>query len=124
MFSQGIDLYDLVAQSLPTHAIVLLDSDFIVQTWNEGAERLTGISAEQATGKPLTRVTMPEGASSRGAALQTAREKGRFEHEGWWSRPDGTGWWVDEVIAPVLDEGELIGYVDIARHRVNALAID
>ena len=117
MFSQGIDLYDLVAQSLPTHAIILLNSDFVVETWNQGAEQVTGISAEEATGHQITKLSLPEGAAARGTALGIAKDHGRFEQDGWWSRADGTRCWVDEVIAPVLDDGRLVGYVDIARMR-------
>ena len=65
MFSQGIDLYDLVAGSLPTHAIILLNADFVVQTWNPGAERVTGISAEEATGQQITMLVLPDGAPIR-----------------------------------------------------------
>ena len=120
MFSQGIDLYDLVAQSLPTHAIILLNSDFVVETWNHGAEQVTGISAEEATGHQITTLHLPDGAAARGTALRIAKDRGRFEQEGWWAKADGSRCWVDEVIAPVLDDGQLVGYVDIARLRNDA----
>ncbi|MEX2282777.1 MAG: ATP-binding protein [Gemmatimonadota bacterium] len=116
--SQGIDLFGLVADNLHDHAIILLEPDYTVRHWNAAAEQLTGISAVSAIGHKVTLISIPEGAAPRGSAVRLARETGKYEHQGWWGRADGTRFWVEEVITPLLDDGELVGYIDIAHHRV------
>ena len=49
-------------------------------------------------------------------ALETARETGRYEAEGWRVRKDGTRFWASVVIDAIRDEdGELIGFAKITR---------
>ena len=49
-------------------------------------------------------------------ALETARETGRYEAEGWRVRKDGTRFWASVVIDAIHDEqGELIGFAKITR---------
>jgi PAS domain S-box-containing protein len=120
MLKQGTDLLELVVNSLPDHCIIVVSADGTVRRWSNGAERITGLSADQAIGQKYGVVQMPEGAAPRGIAIRQAREAGRYQHEGWWVRPDGERFWMEEVIAPMLDDGELIGFVDIARDHTQA----
>src|SRR5262249_6313489 len=49
-------------------------------------------------------------------ALQTARETGRFEDEGWRLRKDGSRFWALAVLQAIRDEdGELIGFAKVTR---------
>ena len=49
-------------------------------------------------------------------ALETARETGRYEAEGWRVRKDGTRFWASVVLDAIRDEdGELIGFAKITR---------
>src|SRR5262249_28273098 len=49
-------------------------------------------------------------------ALETARETGRYESEGWRVRKDGSRFWASVVIDAIRDEdGKLIGFAKITR---------
>jgi PAS domain S-box-containing protein len=117
MLEQGTDIYELVVDSLNDHAVILLDSDESVLRWSKGAERITGYDSDSVVGQRFSSLDLPIGASTRADALKEAREHGSYHHEGWWERPDGKRFWIDEVMAPLIDHGELIGFVDIARDR-------
>src|SRR5207237_6984974 len=48
--------------------------------------------------------------------LETARETGRYEAEGWRARKDGTRFWASVVIDAVRDQdGQLIGFAKVTR---------
>jgi PAS domain S-box-containing protein len=96
----------------------MLDSDGFVRTWNTGAERLKGYTAEEITGQPLSVFYTPEdrekGLPKR--ALATADESGRLTSEGWRVRKDGSRFWALVVIDAIRDEeGKLIGFAKITR---------
>ena len=49
-------------------------------------------------------------------ALETASKDGKFEHEGWRVRKDGTRFWAHVIIDPIYDDtGRLIGFAKITR---------
>ncbi|HEX3596944.1 MAG TPA: ATP-binding protein, partial [Polyangiaceae bacterium] len=48
--------------------------------------------------------------------LETAQRVGRFEDEGWRVRKDGTRFWANVVITPIVDErGTLVGFAKVTR---------
>ncbi len=49
-------------------------------------------------------------------ALKTAEVEGKFEHEGWRVRKDGTRFWAYVVIDPIRNpDGELMGFAKVTR---------
>ena len=117
--------FRLLVDSVQDYAIAMLDPDGRVRSWNRGAERLHGYTAEEAIGLPVERLYAPEDreAGFPGAQLRTAAREGRFEEDGWRVRKDGSSFWAHVVINAIRDEqGELLGFVDVAgdltdRHR-------
>ena len=110
--------FRLLIQSVNDYAIYMLDPDGIVVSWNPGAERFKGYSAEEIIGKHFSRFYTPEDRAVEipKVALRTALEEGKFEAEGWRMRKDGTRFWASVVIDPVRSpEGELIGFAKITR---------
>ncbi|CAN5476535.1 PAS domain-containing sensor histidine kinase [soil metagenome] len=100
------------------YAIYLLDADGQVVTWNPGAERFKGYTADEIIGQHFSRFYTDEdrAAGMPAKALQTARDEGRFEAEGWRLRKDGTRFWTHVVIDPVIaDNGDVIGFAKITR---------
>jgi PAS domain S-box-containing protein len=100
------------------YAIFLLDPQGHVVSWNAGAERIKGYRPEDILGQHFSRFYTPEdakqGAPERG--LQLAKERGRFEAEGWRVRKDGSRFWANVVITPLPDErGKLRGFLKITR---------
>ncbi len=77
--------FRLLVNSVTDYAIYMLDRQGRVTTWNPGAERFKGYSAEEIIGQHFSRFFTPEdvaaGLPSR--ALEVAAKEGRFEAEGW-----------------------------------------
>jgi PAS domain S-box-containing protein len=110
--------YRLLVESITDYAIYMLDVTGLVTSWNRGAERFKGYSEREIIGQHFSRfyteedkaVDLPQ------TALRIARDRGRFEHEGWRVRKDGTRFWAHVVIDPIRDsEGKLVGYAKITR---------
>jgi PAS domain S-box-containing protein len=54
-------------------AILRLDTDSSIQTWNHGAGQMFGFTAEQVIGKPLSHLFAPDGETQMFAALSELR---------------------------------------------------
>jgi PAS domain S-box-containing protein len=100
------------------YAIVTLDPDGNVTSWNAGARQLKGYEPDEIIGSPFSRFFTPE-AVRRGwpqHELEVAREQGRFEDEGWRVRKDGSHFWASVVTTPLRTAaGHLVGYSKITR---------
>ncbi|WP_340107229.1 PAS domain S-box protein [Pikeienuella sp. HZG-20] len=116
--SLSIGCADLLIRSVTGYAILALDRDGVVASWNAGAERLYGYRSEEIVGAHLSRFYAPEdrAAGSPDAALASASTSGLFEAEGWRVRKDGARFWANVAIEPIRDEsGVLAGFAMIAR---------
>ena len=115
---QSEERFRLLVQGVTDYAIYMLDPEGTVSSWNAGAERFKGYSADEIVGQHFSRF-YPEEDRAAGVparALQTARDEGRFEAEGWRVRKDGTRFWASVVIDPIRDpEGQLLGFTKITR---------
>jgi PAS domain S-box-containing protein len=108
----------LLVQSIVDYSIVMLDPQGHVTSWNAGAERIEGYATDEIIGEHFSRLYTEQDreAGVPKAALETAREKGQYEAEGWRLRKDGTRFWTSVVIDPIRnDEGELIGFAEVLR---------
>ncbi|HEY0685385.1 MAG TPA: PAS domain S-box protein [Steroidobacter sp.] len=99
-------------------AIYMIDPRGIVVSWNPGAERIKGYTADEIVGRSFTDFYTPEdranGVPAR--ALSAAEQTGKFEGEGWRLRKDGTKFWASVLIDALrTPEGELIGFAKITR---------
>jgi PAS domain S-box-containing protein len=96
----------------------MLDPKGHVVSWNTGAQQLKGYRAEEIIGQHFSRFYPPEDARAGVPqfGLARAREVGRFEAEGWRIRQNGTRFWANVVITPVLNpSGELMGFAKVTR---------
>ena len=112
--------FRILVQGVTDYAIYMLDPEGRVTNWNAGAERIKGYSPEEIVGEHFSRFYTPEeiesGVPKR--ALETARDTGRYEAEGWRVRKDGTRLWASVVIDAIKDEnGKLIGFAKITRDQ-------
>jgi PAS domain S-box-containing protein len=100
------------------YALYMLDPNGIVTSWNPGAMRIKGYSAEEIIGQHFSRFYF-EGDRAAGVparALATAGQTGRYEAEGWRVRKDGSFFWASVVIDAIHDEqGALVGFAKITR---------
>ena len=110
--------FRILVQGVTDYAIYMLDPNGHVTNWNAGAERIKGYSPDEIIGEHFSRFYTPEDfdAGVPKKALETARESGRYEAEGWRQRKDGTRFWASVVIDAIRDDkGELLGFAKITR---------
>ena len=84
--------FRLLVEVVADYAIFILDKDGYVATWNLGAQKIKGYSAEEIIGKHFS-VFYPEEDlkwDKPGHELKVATQVGRFEDEGWRIRKDGS----------------------------------
>src|SRR3977135_1699764 len=112
------ELFHLMIESVRDYAIFMLDPTGHIITWNTGAQRIKGYSADEIIGRHFsifysaeeTRSGKPE------YELRVALEEGRFEDEGWRIRKDGTRFWANVIITTVRDGvGEVVGFAKLTR---------
>jgi PAS domain S-box-containing protein len=106
-----------LVQSVVDYAIFQLDKEGVVATWNRGAERIKGYSAEEVIGRHFSVFYTDEDKAAGGPAraLATAALEGRFETEGWRVRKDGSRFWASVVIDPIYEDGEVVGFAKVTR---------
>ena len=107
----------LLVQSVKDYAIFMLDPNGIVTTWNAGAERIKGYSAEEIIGTHFSVFYPPEGVAARRPEheIETALTRGQFEEEAWRVRKDGSRFWANVVLTPVRSGTRLLGFAKVTR---------
>jgi PAS domain S-box-containing protein len=98
-------------------AIISKNLDGIVLSWNEGASRLFGYTAEEMIGRPVAVVIPPEQPDEEPSILARLARGERIEHyETVRVRKDGTRVHVSISVSPMRDaSGRVIGAAKIAR---------
>jgi PAS domain S-box-containing protein len=98
-------------------AIISKTLDTIITSWNKGAERLFGYTAEEAVGKPVTILIPPDRQQEERTILEQIGRGERIEHyETVPQRKDGSLIAISLTISPIKDvEGRIVGASKIAR---------
>src|SRR5258707_1173900 len=117
-FADAPDLYRLLVDSITDYAIFAFDPKGNVLSWNSGAQRLKGYTAEEIIGQHFSRF-YPQEEIARGKPdheLTVALREGRYEDEGWRLRKDGTRFWANVVITTLRSSsGRHIGFAKVTR---------
>ena len=89
----------------------------VITSWNPGAERMFGYSAEEMIGQPILRLIPSERQSEEGEILTRLRAGKRIQHyETVRQKKDGTLFDVSLTISPMRNEaGQIIGASKIVR---------
>jgi PAS domain S-box-containing protein len=115
---QSEERFRLTVSNVKDYAILMLDPEGRVISWNEGAERIKGYRADEIIGQHFSRFYPAEDikAGKIEAELKQATENGRVEDEGWRVRKDGSRFWANVVITALRDEsGSLRGFGKVTR---------
>ncbi len=107
-----------ILDGVADHALYMLDTRGYVATWNAGAQRIKGYSADQIIGEHFSRFFSEEdqkaGVPER--ALDVAARHGKYESEGWRVRGDGSRFYSRAVVTALYDsERKLTGFLKITR---------
>jgi PAS domain S-box-containing protein len=107
-------------------AITSISPEGVIQSWNEGAVRLYGYAAEEATGKSIYMLLPPDRRDEDKRLLETMRGGGRVDHfETVRVRKDGKQIHVSLSISPIRDaRGTIIGVSAIARDVTARVELD
>jgi PAS domain S-box-containing protein len=99
------------------YGIFALDIEGRVVSWNTGAERIKGWSADEILGQHFsTFYPADTRAETPARLLEVARREGRVEDEGWRLRRDGRRFWANVVITALYDhDGVLTGFSKVTR---------
>ncbi len=105
-----------VVESVTDYALVLLDPDGRVVTWNSGAQRIFGYRAEDSVGQHFSRFyphqDVASGAPQRD--LTVAIDNGRLETDGWRLRQSGATFWAHVIATALRDQdGILRGFAEL-----------
>jgi PAS domain S-box-containing protein len=110
--------FRLLVQSAKDYAIFMLDPEGNIATWNEGAQRIKGYTAQDIIGRHFSTFYPPEDviAGKPARELEIATTVGKYEEEGWRVRKDGTLFWASVVITALRnDDGRLVGFGKVTR---------
>lgn len=117
-------LAPLVAPHFPAiveefdYAIIMLDPDGRIVSWNAAAERIEGYTEAEIVGRPIDVFYTPEDVEGGipHEDLQRAATEGHFRGEGWRIRKDGTRFWASITITALrTSEGGLRGFANVTR---------
>ncbi|MDX2104812.1 MAG: PAS domain S-box protein [Candidatus Melainabacteria bacterium] len=112
------ETFNLLVAAVKDYAIFLISPEGNILTWNEGAKRIKGYTAEEIIGKNFSTFYTKESVESAHPEweLEQATAKGQYEEEGWRLRKDGTQFWASVSITAIFDKaGNLTGFVKVTR---------
>ncbi|WP_267397685.1 MULTISPECIES: PAS domain-containing sensor histidine kinase [unclassified Sphingomonas] len=114
------ELATLILQSATDFAIISLDRDGMVTSWNPGAEHLLGWSSADIMGQSADVIFTPEdrAVDAPQTEMALALDVGKALDERWHMRSDGSRIWGSGLMMPLLSEThEHIGFTKIMRDR-------
>lgn len=111
-------LYRKMVEEIQDYAIILLDTDGTILTWNPGAERINGYTAAEIIGQNFS-IFYPPDARQAGlpkSLLELARKEGRARNVGMRVRKNGTIFWCNVLITAIHDDdGSVVGFAKLTR---------
>ena len=110
--------FRLMVESVTDYAIVMLDPEGRVLSWNTGAERIQGYHAEEIVGQHFSQFYPGEDVINGRVQrdLEAVIANGHFEDEGWRVRKDGSSFWANVVYTAIRDQlGNLRGFAKLTR---------
>ena len=110
--------FRLMVESVVDCAIVMLDPEGWVLSWNIGAQRMKGFNPEDIVGQHFSRFYGPSDLATGlpEQELKTARTTGRSETQGWRVRKDGSLFFASVILTAIRDHtGLLRGYAKLTQ---------
>jgi PAS domain S-box-containing protein len=117
-FKLSEDRFERLISEVEDYAIILLDVQGTISSWNKGAERIKGYRAEEIIGKSFKVFYTSEDKESGlpDKLLKAAIHEGRANHEGWRLRKDGTRFWGSITLTALHDDnGTTAGILKVTR---------
>jgi PAS domain S-box-containing protein len=111
-------LHEKMVSEIQDYAIILLDIDGTILTWNKGAQAIKGYKAEEILGQNFRLFYLPRDREEKlpERLIELAMREGRARHIGRRVRKDGTTFWGSILITALHDEeGAVIGFTKLTK---------
>jgi PAS domain S-box-containing protein len=124
---QSEERFRLLVEGVTDYAIFLLDPNGKVMSWNAGAQRIKGYTADEIIGQDFTRFYTEEDleAGAPWRKLQAARQQGSAHDQSWRVRKDGSRFMGDVTLSALYDaSGGLYGFAKVTRDMTREKRIE
>src|SRR5205809_2150267 len=115
---QTAEQFHILVDSVEEYAIYMLDPDGAVVTWNTGAEKIKGYTAQEIVGKNFACFYTADdvAAGKPQLNLREAARRGHIRDQGLRIRKDGTTFEAEVVLTALRDDkGNIRGYSKVTR---------
>lgn len=110
--------YQQMIEEIEDYAIIMLDIEGNIVSWNKGAEKIKGYKSYEIIGKSFRSFYFDKDKENKvpEKLLDIAFTTGRALHEGWRRRKDDSKFWGSITITAIHDDkGKVIGYTKVTR---------
>jgi len=114
----GNAAFSRIISEVEDYAMFILDTVGNIKSWNKGAERIKGYSAQEIIGTNYSIFYSEEDRLSGlpQQFLSQASVAGKSNYEGWRIRKDGTRFWGNVTLTAIHDvDGSISGYLKVTR---------
>ena len=111
-------LHQQMIREIQDYAIILLDAEGTILTWNKGAESIKGYKEHEIVGQNFRIFYLPGDREEKlpEKLIDLAIKEGRARHIGRRVRKDGSTFWGSILITALHDEeGEVIGFTKLTK---------
>jgi PAS domain S-box-containing protein len=111
-------LHNKMIQEIQDYAIILLDRDGTILSWNKGVEKIKGYKEHEIIGQNFNIFYLPADRQAMlpESLIAMAVKEGRARHIGRRVRKDGSTFWGSILITALHDdEGNTIGFTKLTR---------
>jgi PAS domain S-box-containing protein len=112
------ELHKKMIEEIQDYAIILLDEEGTILTWNKGVEAIKGYKASEIIGQNFSIFYIPEDRYARlpEQLLEQAKKEGRAKHIGRRLRNNGAFFWGSILITAIHDEeGRVMGFTKLTQ---------
>ncbi len=111
-------LHNRMIAEIQDYAIILMDIDGTILSWNKGVEKIKGYSEKEILGQNFRIFYSPADRQAQlpEQLIELAKKEGRARHIGRRLRKDGSVFWGSILITALHDDnGEVIGFTKLTK---------
>jgi PAS domain S-box-containing protein len=116
--SESEENFRILVSQVKDYAIIMIDPEGNIASWNDGAENIKGYNAEEIIGKNISIFYTPQDIRRNEPPLnlEIARKNGHYESKGWRKKKNGSLFYADVIYTALYDDaGKLKGYSKVTR---------
>jgi PAS domain S-box-containing protein len=116
--TESEEKFRILVNQVKDYAIIMIDTDGNVSSWNEGAESIKGYKENEIVGKPISVFYTKQDLAKNEPQnnLRLAQKNGSHESKGWRVKKDRSLFYADIIYSALYDyHGVLKGYSKVTR---------